>query len=74
MPESKMERIKRCIVSSAHHRDQLEANFDELLITMGYLRDSYEADTMADVVFNGRNFYEALEAIARYKLRQLSGK
>lgn len=60
------DRLTRIFLRAVHHRDQLDACFDEVCEIHKFAKDSVGYDEMIDVVYSGNSSYqEAMERIAR---------
>jgi hypothetical protein len=60
------DRLQRIFLTAMHHRDQLDAVFNEICEIHKFTKDSVGYDEMIDVVYSGNcSYQEAMERIAR---------
>ena len=62
--EDEEDRLVRIFLSAMHHRDQLDACFAEVVEIHGVESGSCAADELADVIYGGESYSEAMSRIA----------
>ena len=66
--ESDVDRVQEIVSRAAWHREQLEAQCDELCRIFRYRPGTYGADELMQVVYGNQTLQDALERIQQYKL------
>lgn len=67
---SKIDEINHCIARSVYHREQIEAvaqKFLDLHVESGLIVGEAEAELLADVLYAGLPYPEAIERIRKLK-------
>jgi hypothetical protein len=67
--EDELERLNRIFLSATHHREHLDACYQELCDIHHFEPDSFGYDEMIDVVYAGASYDEALLRSGRYEQR-----
>lgn len=58
--DSKMQRI---LIAAAHHRDQLDACYEDALHLHGFEKDSFGGDMLLSVIYDGDDYQDAMDLI-----------
>jgi hypothetical protein len=65
--EDEEDRLARIFLQAVHHREHLDAVFNEVCEIHGFVQDSFGYDTIADVIYAGHSYSEAMERIMRHE-------
>jgi len=63
-------RVSELISRAAYHREQLEAEAEELVALHGYRPSSFQATQLSFVIYAGTDYAETIEQLMRYDYPQ----